>query len=168
MAGAIQQQRLTKLALGVCHVLLCSCNYAQAAAAPQQRLLRHQPRWSPAFLDITPSAAPDLASHSAQPEQLDVSVPTEAQACLQDDYTYQPQYDPDMQQQAREDPRTQLQQHAQELVQLAQWDEPRMHWLLVVLGIGAVNILGLQAILKLLQASRDSEYLSTSSPLAPH
>jgi len=44
-----------------------------------------------------------------------------------------------------------------ELQQLAQLDEPRLHWLLVVLAIGAVNILGLQAVLKLLQASKDSK-----------
>lgn len=50
------------------------------------------------------------------------------------------------------------QQHAsaQELQQLAQWDWPRNHWLATVLFIGAINILGLQAVLKVLQASRDS------------
>lgn len=46
---------------------------------------------------------------------------------------------------------------AQELHQLAVWDEPRVHWLATVVGILAVNVLGLQAVLKLLQASRDSE-----------
>jgi hypothetical protein len=51
------------------------------------------------------------------------------------------------------------QQHgsAQELQQLAQWDWPRNHWLATVLFIGAINVLGLQAVLKVLQASRDSE-----------
>lgn len=45
----------------------------------------------------------------------------------------------------------------QELQQLAAWDWPRNHWLATVLGIGAINILGLQAVLKVLQASRDSK-----------
>jgi hypothetical protein len=57
------------------------------------------------------------------------------------------------------------QQAPPELQQLAQLDEPRIHWLLVVLGIGVVNILGLQAVLKVLQASRDSE-CETLFPLA--
>lgn len=45
----------------------------------------------------------------------------------------------------------------QELQQLALWEWPRNHWLATVLGIGAINILGLQAVLKVLQASRDSK-----------
>jgi hypothetical protein len=46
---------------------------------------------------------------------------------------------------------------AQELSQLAQVGEGRTHWLLQVLGIGVVNILGLWAVLKVLQLSKDSE-----------
>jgi hypothetical protein len=55
------------------------------------------------------------------------------------------------------------QQAAPELQLLAQLDEPRIHWLGVVLGIGVVNILGLQAVLKVLQASRDSEYAAAAA-----
>jgi hypothetical protein len=49
------------------------------------------------------------------------------------------------------------QQQAQELSQIAQVGEGHTHWLLQVLGIGAVNILGLWAVLKVLQLSKDSE-----------
>lgn len=54
----------------------------------------------------------------------------------------------------------------QELLQLAQFDEPRIHWLLVVLGIGVINVLGLQAVLKVLQASKDSKYAFWLEPCA--
>jgi hypothetical protein len=58
----------------------------------------------------------------------------------------------------------QQQSWPQELEQLAQLDEPKIHWLAVVLGIGVVNILGLQAVLKLLQASKDSKSTLLSRP----
>jgi hypothetical protein len=54
-------------------------------------------------------------------------------------------------------PQDQQQRMPSELLQLAQFDEPRIHWLLVVLGIGVINVLGLQAVLKVLQASKDSK-----------
>jgi hypothetical protein len=48
-------------------------------------------------------------------------------------------------------------QQQQELFELAQVGEGHTHWLLQVLGIGVVNILGLWAVLKVLQISKDSE-----------
>jgi hypothetical protein len=47
------------------------------------------------------------------------------------------------------------QRQAQELAQVG---EGRTHWLLQVLGIGVVNVLGLWAVLKVLQLSKDSEW----------
>lgn len=98
-----------------------------------------------ALLEHSPAAAPAvLAStnpqHSIQPQHTQHTHPMQQQLAH-------------MQQQA-----------PPELQQLAQLDEPRIHWLLVVLGIGVVNILGLQAVLKVLQASRDSECETLISP----
>jgi hypothetical protein len=45
----------------------------------------------------------------------------------------------------------------QQVQELAQIGDGRTHWLLQVLGIGVVNILGLWAVLKVLQISKDSK-----------
>jgi hypothetical protein len=87
-----------------------------------------------------------------------------AQETLQPQHQQKPQISPahvQEAQQAQQQQQQGMQCWPQELQQTAQLDEPKIHWLAVVLGIGVVNILGLQAVLKLLQASKDSKCLLT-------
>lgn len=56
------------------------------------------------------------------------------------------------------EPQQQLFCKQQQVQELFQVGEGRTHWLLQVLGIGVVNILGLWAVLKVLQISKDSEW----------
>uniref|UniRef100_A0A383VUH8 Uncharacterized protein n=1 Tax=Tetradesmus obliquus TaxID=3088 RepID=A0A383VUH8_TETOB len=58
------------------------------------------------------------------------------------------------------EPQQQLSCKQQQVQELFQVGEGRTHWLLQVLGIGVVNILGLWAVLKVLQISKD-----TSTPV---
>lgn len=98
------------------------------------------------------AVAPELTA-SAQHMQ-DSLHDQQPQHTFQIDSPYAQTKQQALQQQQRQQPSM-----AQELQQLAQLSEPKFHWLAVVLGIGVVNVLGLQAVLKLLQASKDSKWL---------
>ncbi|KAF6253404.1 hypothetical protein COO60DRAFT_420749 [Scenedesmus sp. NREL 46B-D3] len=105
----------------------------------------------------TAQAAPALASSELLPPAISQS-PALQQEHITKQHMQQLPSAPQLAAAEQQSSCKQQQLQVQELSQVAQVGEGHTHWLLQVLGIGMVNVLGLWAVLKVLQLSKDSEY----------